>query len=57
MCECGHMLHTFGMHLTCYLDIMYAFIRKNEHAIWKERWYTLTLGVSLQDDFYMAKED
>jgi len=33
MCECGHMLHTFGMHLTCYLDIMYAFIRKNEHAI------------------------
>jgi hypothetical protein len=38
-------------------DIMYALARKNEHAIWKEQWYALTSGVSLQVDIYMTWED
>jgi hypothetical protein len=49
MCECGHGLDAFGMHLTHCLfkgqqiathdtikNFVYAFIRKNEHVVWKE---------------------
>jgi hypothetical protein len=36
---------------------MYAFARESGHAIWKERWYALALGVSLQIDLYMTRED
>jgi hypothetical protein len=47
-CECGHKLDAFGTHIACcpfggqriathdaIKDIMYAFIRKNGHTIWK----------------------
>jgi hypothetical protein len=36
---------------------MYAFIQKSWHAIWRERWYALTSGVSLQTNLYMTPED
>ncbi len=60
MCECGHWLDAFGMHLTCcpfggqriathdtIKDVMYSFTRENEHTIWREWWYNITSGVSL----------
>jgi hypothetical protein len=50
MCECGHGLNTFNVHLThCPFggqqiathdgiqDIMYVFIQKNGHAVLRER--------------------
>jgi hypothetical protein len=37
-------------------DLMYAFVRKNEHFEWKERQYALTLGISLRADLYMTHE-
>jgi len=36
---------------------MYALIQKNEHVVWKERWYTLMLGVPLWIDLYMTWKD
>jgi hypothetical protein len=60
MCECGHGLDAFGMHLVCcsfgglqiathdvIRDVMYVFIQDNGHAIWREEWYVLTSKVSL----------
>jgi lipid-A-disaccharide synthase-like uncharacterized protein len=36
---------------------MYALTQESGHAIWKERWYALTLGDSLQVNLYMTRED
>jgi len=36
---------------------MYAFIWKNGHTIWKERWSTLMSRASLWVDLYMTCED
>jgi hypothetical protein len=60
MCECEHELDTCSMHLTFRLfggeqitthntirNVMYAFVRESEHAIWKKQWYTFMLGISL----------
>jgi hypothetical protein len=70
MCEHRHGLDAFGMHLTHYLwrgqwiatndtiwDVMYAFIQKSGHIIWRKWWYTFTSKVSLQANFYMIWED
>jgi hypothetical protein len=59
-CECGHGLDTSSMHLNrcpfggqriithdAIQNIMCAFVRKNGHVVWKERWYTLISKVSL----------
>ncbi len=64
MCECEHKLDTFDMHLVHCLfggqqifihdviqNIIYAFVRKNGHVIWKDQWYDLTSKVLLQIDF------
>ncbi len=69
-CECEHRLDTFSTHLVHYMfggqriaahdtiwNVMYAFVWKNEHIVWKERWYTLTSKVSLWIDLYMTQED
>jgi hypothetical protein len=68
--ECGHGLDASNMHLTCcpfrgqriatrdaIRDIMYAFTQESGHTIWRERWYTFTLGASLRADLYMTRED
>jgi hypothetical protein len=70
MCECEHRLDAFSAHLTCcpfggqqiathdnIQDVMYAFVLENGHVVWKERWYTLTLGISLWTNLYMTWED
>jgi lipid-A-disaccharide synthase-like uncharacterized protein len=36
---------------------MYALTQESGHAIWKEWWYALTLGDSLQVYLYMTRED
>jgi hypothetical protein len=36
---------------------MHDLVRKNEHNVWRERWYTIMLGVSLQVNFYMTWKD
>jgi hypothetical protein len=70
MCECGHGLGTFGMHLIygpfggqqiathdVIQNVMYAFVWKSGHAVWRKRWYALTLGVSLQTALCMTWKD
>jgi len=55
MCECGHGLDAFDIHLVrCSFggqwttthdtiqDVMYAFAQESEHVIWKEQWYAFT---------------
>jgi hypothetical protein len=67
-CECGHGLETFGTRLPCcpfggqriathnaIQDIMYAFVRKNGHVVWKKWWYAFTLRISLQFNLYMTR--
>jgi hypothetical protein len=69
-CESGHELDAFGIHLACCFfggqwivthdaiwNIMYAFVFKSGHDVWKKWWYAFTSGVSLQVDFYMTRED
>jgi hypothetical protein len=69
-CECGHKLDIFGTRLVhcpfggqwiathdTIWNVMYAFAWKGGHVVWRKRWYTLTLGVSLQIDLYMTQED
>jgi hypothetical protein len=56
-----HLVHWLfgGQQITTHdaiQNVMYAFIRKNGHAIWRERWYALMLGVSLWTNFYMIWE-
>jgi hypothetical protein len=36
---------------------MYVLVQKSGHDVWKEWWYALMLGISLQADFYMTQED
>jgi hypothetical protein len=36
---------------------MYALARKNGHIVWREQWYALTSGISLQFDLYMTRKD
>lgn len=68
--ECGYRLDAFNMHLACcpfgnqwiithdaIRDIMYALTWKNEHVVCGERWYALTLGVSLRTNLYLTHED
>jgi hypothetical protein len=63
-------LDTFGTHLVpcpfegqqiatydTIQDVMYALVQKSGHTVWKEWWYTFTLGISLQVDLYMTQED
>jgi hypothetical protein len=60
MCECGHGLDAFGTHLdhcpfggqwitTHYTiqNIMYDFIQKSGHVVWRKQWYAFTSGISL----------
>jgi hypothetical protein len=60
MCECGHWLDTFGMHLAhcpfrgqqiathdAIKDVTYIFIQESEHDVWREWWYAFTSGTSL----------
>ncbi len=67
MCECGHGLDAFGTHLTqcpfggqqvatydAIRNIMYPLTSKSGHVVWREQWYTLMSGVSLQVDLYMT---
>jgi len=69
-CECGHSLNASGTHLTHCLfrgqqitthdaiwNVMYTFVWKSGHVVWKELWYTLTSKVSLWTDLYMTQED
>jgi hypothetical protein len=69
MCDCGHGLNASGMHLArcpfggqqiathdAIKNIIYALVWKCGHVVWREQWYTLTSGVSLQID-YMTYED
>jgi hypothetical protein len=69
-CECGHRLDASNTHLVhcpfggqwiathdTIRNVMYAFIQRSGHVIWKERWYALTSRVSFQVDFYMTQED
>jgi hypothetical protein len=69
-CECGHMLDPSNTHLVhCPFggqwiathdpiwNVMYAFTWKNEHIVWKERWYALTSNVSLWINLYMTQTD
>jgi hypothetical protein len=35
---------------------MYALAKENGHVVWKEWWYTFTLGISLQANLYMTCE-
>jgi hypothetical protein len=70
MCECGHRLNGSSTHLTHWpfggqqiathdtiKDIMYAFVWKSEHIVWREWWYSLTLKTSLWTNFCMIHED
>jgi hypothetical protein len=36
---------------------MYALAQESGHDISRERWYALTLGVSLRADLYMTRKD
>jgi hypothetical protein len=36
---------------------MYALTQENGHIVWKEWWYALTSGTSLQANLYMTHED
>jgi hypothetical protein len=58
MCECGHELDASNMHLVCCLfrgqwitthdvirNVMYTFVQKCGHAIWREQWYVFTSRV------------
>jgi hypothetical protein len=67
MCECGHWLDAFGMHLIhcpfkgqriitrdVIKDVVYAFIQKSGHVVWKEWWYAFMSRISLQANFYMT---
>jgi hypothetical protein len=69
-CERGHGLDTSGTHLACCLfggqqitthdaiwDITYAFAWKSGHIVWKERWHTLMLRISLRANLYMTRKD
>jgi hypothetical protein len=38
-------------------DIMYAFVRKNGHVVWKDQWYIVMSRVSLQTNLYMTHEN
>jgi hypothetical protein len=38
-------------------NVMYAFASKNDHDVWKERWYTFTSRTSLQTNLYTTCED
>jgi hypothetical protein len=35
---------------------MYALTKENGHVVWKERWYTFMLRISLQANLYMTHE-
>jgi len=60
MCECEHRLDAFNTHLVfcsfgsqwitthdAIRNIMYVFVQKNGHIVWREQWYALMLKVSL----------
>jgi hypothetical protein len=36
---------------------MYALIRKNAHVVWREWWCALMLGISLQVNLYMIRNN
>ncbi len=68
--ECEHGLNASSTHLTCcpfggqqiathdaIRNVIYAFIQKSEHDVWKELWSTFMLKVSLRTNFYMTCED
>jgi hypothetical protein len=70
MCGCRHGLDASGMNLTrcpyggqqitthdAIRDIMYAFVKKIGHIVWKEWWYTFTLRVSLWSNLYMTSKN
>jgi len=70
MCECGHELDAFNMHLLHYLfgdqwivthdafqDVMYVLAPKSGNFVWREWWYSLTLKISLWADLYMTWKD
>jgi hypothetical protein len=70
MCECGHGLDAFGMHLACCMfrgqwiathetirDIRYVLARKNGHIVRREQWYALMSKISLSVNIYMTCED
>ncbi len=70
MCECGYGLNASSTHLTCcsfrgqwiathdaIKDVIYAFVQESGHTTWKEWWYALLLGISLQANFYMICEN
>ncbi len=69
-CECGHDLDASNTCLAHCLfrgqristhdfirDVMYAFIQKIGHVIWRKWWYTLMSKVSLLINLYMIHED
>jgi hypothetical protein len=70
MCDYGHELETFSMHLTCcpfggqritthdaIWNIMNHLFQQNGHVVWRERWYAFTSRVSLRTNFYMTQKD
>jgi hypothetical protein len=70
MCECGHWLDAFDMHLThcpfggqritthdTIWDVMYVFAWESGHVVRKKWWYTITLRISLQTNIYMTWKD
>jgi hypothetical protein len=36
---------------------MYAFVWESGRVVWREWWYAVTSGVSLEANFYMTQED
>ncbi len=69
MCECGHGLDAYGMHLSrsfkgqwiathdAIKDVIYAFARESGHNVWREQWNALMSRISLRIEVYMIHED
>ncbi len=62
--QIGHIWHTlssFGGQPIATHDtiqnIMYAFVWESGRVVWREWWYAVTSGVSLEANFYMTQED
>ncbi len=69
-CECGHGLDVSSTHLVrCSFggqhiathddirDVMYALVQESGHVVWKNRWYTFMLWISLRANLFMTQEN